>query len=151
MRRVQRVLLDLGVELSDDLTFLDDIADIDEPLDHPLVELVFTMPDDWKLRGTTTKHVLREAMQGILPEEVIWRGKAGFGAPIRNWLRGDLKPMVEDLLSPQSLRNRGFFEPSAIRKLIDENGSGRADHAYRIWALMTFERWCRIFMDGQTP
>ena len=116
-------------------------------LDRELATFMRGVPPRFKVRGMKQKYLFKKAMEGILPDEVIWRGKAGFGAPIRNWLRGDLKPMIEDLLSERSLLGRGFFDPAAIRTLIEENASGREDHAYRIWALMTFELWCRTFVD----
>ena len=97
--------------------------------------------------GLQQKYLFKKAMEGILPDEVIWRGKAGFGAPIRRWLKGDLRPLVDDLLGERSLRNRGFFAPAAIRSMVDANANDQADHAYRIWALMTFELWCRTFLD----
>jgi asparagine synthase (glutamine-hydrolysing) len=116
-------------------------------LDRELVSFMQGVPARLKVRGMKQKYLFKKAMEGILPREVIWRGKAGFGAPIRNWLKRDLKPMLEDLLSQKSLEARGFFEPAAIRALIDDNEKEKADNAYRIWALMTFELWCRIFVD----
>lgn len=88
-------------------------------------------------------------MEGILPHDVIWRGKAGFGAPIRKWLRHDLSTLVDDVLSHTSIRRRGYFDPHAIDRLLAEDRSGKADNTYRIWALLTFEIWQRIFIDGQ--
>ena len=116
-------------------------------LDQELVSFMRGVAPRHKVRGMQQKVLFKKAMEGILPEEVIWRGKAGFGAPIRRWLKGDLKPLVEDLLSERTIRGRGFFDPAAIRSMVEANATDRADHAYRIWALMTFELWCRTFLD----
>lgn len=116
-------------------------------LDQELVAFMRGVPAKYKVHGMKQKYLFKRAMQGVLPEPVIWRGKAGFGAPIRNWLTGALRPMLDDLLSEASVRNRGYFDPAAVRALVDDNAAGRADNAYRIWTLMTFELWCRTFVD----
>ena len=87
-------------------------------------------------------------MEGVLPKPVIWRPKAGFTAPARAWLAGSLRPAVAELLSPSSVRSRGLFEPEAVQRLIAENERDEADHALRIWALLTLELWQRTFIDG---
>jgi asparagine synthase (glutamine-hydrolysing) len=116
-------------------------------LDQELAAFMRPLPARYKIHGMQQKYLFKKAMEGILPDEVIWRGKAGFGAPIRNWLKNDLAPMVDDLLSESSVRNRGFFDPQAIQALVDANATGAGDHAYRLWALLTFELWCRTFID----
>jgi asparagine synthase (glutamine-hydrolysing) len=87
-------------------------------------------------------------MEGILPPEVIWRRKAAFGAPIRSWLRDDLRDMVRDLLSGENLCRRGYFNPAAVQQMIQADESGMADHSLRIWALLTLEIWMRLFVDN---
>jgi asparagine synthase (glutamine-hydrolysing) len=88
-------------------------------------------------------------MEGSLPHEVIWRPKAGFGAPIRSWLAGDLKPMVEDLLSPETVRARGLFDPDEVQRIVSANSANAEDNAIRIWALLTLEIWQRTYLDNQ--
>lgn len=121
-------------------------------LDLELVEFMSRVPPSLKLKGlTNSKYILRRAMDGLLPDAVIHRRKAGFGAPIRRWLRQDLQGMVDDLLSPSRLRARGFFDPAAIRKLIEDDRSGVEDNSYRIWALLTLEVWMGLFIDNRVP
>ena len=117
-------------------------------LDDEVVELSGRIPPNLKLRGTTRKYIFKQAMEGMLPESVIWRPKAGFTAPARAWLVGSLKPAVAELLSPASVSARGLFEPLEVQRLIAENERDEADHALRIWALLTLELWQRTFIDG---
>jgi asparagine synthase (glutamine-hydrolysing) len=116
-------------------------------LDQEVVSLMYRVPPNMKIRGATTKYLFRKAMRGIVPDEIIDRGKAGFGAPIRSWLRGELRPMIDDMLSDASLRTRGIFNPAAIRRMVDENNNATHDHTYKIWAFVTLEMWMRTFAD----
>ena len=90
-------------------------------------------------------------MEPLLPADVIHRSKAGFGAPLRHWLRGPLRPVVDDVLSDASLRGRGLFEPVAVRRMIDRDRAGRVDAAYAIFGLVCVELWCRMFVDPPAP
>lgn len=116
-------------------------------LDNELIRFMEQVPPQLKLKGFTGKYILRQAMSGIVPDEVLKRRKASFGAPIRKWLRCDLRPMVDELLSDEVVRRRGLFDPLAVRKLISDDRSGIQDNAYRIWALLTLETWQRTFVD----
>ena len=117
-------------------------------LDNEVVDFMLTVPPELKLHGLTSKYVLREAVKDIVPRSILKRRKAAFGAPIRTWLRRDLLEMVDDLLSSERIRRRGFFEPAAIRRLIEDDRAGRVDNTYRIWALLTLEIWQQTFMDS---
>jgi asparagine synthase (glutamine-hydrolysing) len=117
-------------------------------LDDELVALSGRIPPRLKLKRTTRKYILKKSQKGVLPKNVIWRPKAGFGAPVRSWLVGELKPMVEDLLSPRVIAARGLFEVDEVQRLVADNEAGREDNALRIWALMTLELWQREFIDG---
>lgn len=118
-------------------------------LDWPFAEWVARhVPPDLKLRGSTTKFLLREAMRPLLPAEVLEQRKAGFGAPADYWLAHDLREMVDDLLGESRVRQRGLFRPSAVRRLIDEHRSGREDWSLQIWQLLVLELWQQTFMDG---
>jgi asparagine synthase (glutamine-hydrolysing) len=86
-------------------------------------------------------------MRGILPEAVLGRSKSGFGVPLRRWLRDELRDMVEDRLSPSAIRDRGLFDPAAVRSLIDNDRAGRVDGTYTIFALLCIELWCGMFVD----
>ena len=116
-------------------------------LDDRVVELASRIPPRMKLRRGTRKYVLKRAMRNVLPEEVIWRPKAGFGAPLRAWIGGDLRPLVDDCLSPATVRSRGLFDPAAVDRLVSDNEKGIADNALRIWALVVLELWQRTFID----
>jgi asparagine synthase (glutamine-hydrolysing) len=117
-------------------------------LDVPFAEWVAReVPPHLKLRGTTTKYLLRKAMAPVLPPEVLRQKKAGFGAPIDYWLAGDLREMVDDLLSVEAVRRRGLFKPAVVRRLIEEHRRGAHDWSFQVWQLLTLELWHRTFID----
>jgi asparagine synthase (glutamine-hydrolysing) len=116
-------------------------------LDLELVEFAAKIPPSMKQAGREGKSIFKEAMRGVLPDDVVYRPKSGFGAPLRRWLRQELRTRVEDTLDPAVLRRRGFFDPRAVRALIDDDRQGRIDGSYTIFALMCFELWCRRFID----
>jgi asparagine synthase (glutamine-hydrolysing) len=118
-------------------------------LNYELVELAARMPPNLKLRGLKRKYILKRAAERLLPKDVVWRKKAGFGAPIRSWLRGPLKPMVEDLLSEKTVRRRGLFDPREVRRIIEANLSGREDYNLQVFQLLTLELWQRTFLDSR--
>ena len=117
-------------------------------LDDDLVALSTRIPAGLKLRGTTRKYVLKKSMEGVLPKEIIWRPKAGFGAPVRSWLDRDLKEMVDDALSPARVRDRGWLDPAEVARLRRANAAGAEDNALRLWALLTLELWHQRFIDA---
>ncbi len=116
-------------------------------LNQEMLELTARMPPDLKLRGLKRKYILKRAAEKLLPREVVWRKKAGFGAPIRSWLRGALRPMVEELLSEETLKRRGLFSPAEVRHVIKANLSGREDYNLQVFQLLTLELWQRAFID----
>ena len=118
-------------------------------LDHEFVEHVMTMPTRFKLRGWQTKAVLRTALRGLVPREVLERPKAGFVVPFNRWFRGPFWPVVQEfVLGPRALR-RGLFVASVLHRLADEHKSGAAEHGVRLWLLVNLEIWQRIFLDGE--
>src|SRR3984893_1720214 len=116
-------------------------------VNHELMELVARMPAHMKLRGLKRKYIFKRAAEKLLPREIVWRRKAGFGAPIRSWLRGSLRPMVDDLLSAETIKRRGLFQPAAVQKIIAANQSGREDFNLQVFQLLTLELWQREFLD----
>ncbi|MDE2748565.1 MAG: asparagine synthase (glutamine-hydrolyzing) [Chloroflexota bacterium] len=116
-------------------------------LDHELAESAAIIPFNLKLKGSRSKHILKEAAQGLLPPEIIDRKKHGFGVPLGAWLRRDMAPMRELLLSRRA-RERGLLEISAVERLIAEHEAGARDHNRQLWALLTLEEWHRQFVDG---
>jgi asparagine synthase (glutamine-hydrolysing) len=121
-------------------------------LDHELIEFAARIPSGLKLSGMTTKYILKKSLEDIVPKEIIHRKKHGFGVPVGHWFKTSLKDYVREvILSPQALR-RGYFKEEILRKLIEEHQTGRRDHGHRLWALLTFEMWHRVFMDREiTP
>lgn len=116
-------------------------------LDLELVEFAARIPAGVKQRGRVGKWPLKRAMEPFLPHDVIYRPKAGFGVPLRQWVRSEFRPMIGDLLSPDAIRRRGLFDPSAITRMIDANQDGRIDASYTILSLLCIEIWCRSFLD----
>jgi asparagine synthase (glutamine-hydrolysing) len=116
-------------------------------LDLDLINFAARIPASMKQTGSEGKSIFKQAMRDVLPHDVIYRPKSGFGAPLRRWLRRELRARVEDTLDPAVLRRRGIFDPSAVRALIDDDRTGKIDGSYTIFALMCFELWCRRFID----
>jgi len=117
-------------------------------LDYRFVEFTASLPSAWKLKGLRSKHILKEAFRDFLPPEILNRGKQGFGIPLNEWFRGELKNYLRDVvLSPAALK-RGYFNPDNLRSFIDDHIEGRANHGYRLWALLMLELWHRVFIDG---
>ncbi len=120
-------------------------------LNREVVELAARMPPDLKLRGLKRKYVLKRAMEKMLPAEIVWRKKAGFSAPVRSWLRGPLRPMVDELLSESAVRRRGLFKPEHVRRIVSANLSGREDFNLQVFQLLTLELWQQRFIDASQP
>ena len=116
-------------------------------LDDDVVSLSGLIPPDMKLHRLTRKHVFKRSMEGVLPKDVIYRPKAGFGAPLRSWLIGDLAPMLAEVLSPETVKARGLFDPREVQRLVAANRLGHEDNAVRLWALLTLELWQQEFVD----
>ncbi len=116
-------------------------------LNREMIEMTARMPPELKLHGFKRKYILKRALEKVLPDDVIWRKKAGFGAPIRSWLRGPLRPLVDDLLSEETVRKRGLFRPEEVRRVIDVNLSGREDFNLQVFQLLNLELWHRQFLD----
>jgi asparagine synthase (glutamine-hydrolysing) len=110
-------------------------------LDYRIVELALNLPPHLKLKGQETKVILRRIMDKRLPKEVLNKGKEGFSIPMKHWLQGELRPLMSDLLAPNTVRRRGYFNPDAVAQWQAEHISGRANHSHRLWALMVFEIW----------
>ena len=119
-------------------------------LDHPLAEFVAGLPVEAKLRGLTTKWLLREAMRGQLPPEILSRKKMGFPVPFGAWMRHPHAAVVQEFVLGPRARARGIFLPDALAALVADHARG-ADHSERLWALVNFEIWQRIFLDGEDP
>jgi len=151
---VNRLLdLDIQTYLTDDILTKVDIASMAHSLevrcplvDQELMAFAASVPGEMKLRGLTTKLILREVAKPLLPEKILARRKQGFGLPVDRWMKEDLAPLSRDVLLDQTARERGIFEPAAIEALLRQHqrGEPRGD---QIWALMMLELWYREFID----
>jgi len=117
-------------------------------LDHHVMELAASLPSSWKIKGTSGKRILKQLARGWLPDQIIDRPKKGFGVPLSRWLRTDLRDMVHDTLTDSLARSRGYFEPAEVDRLIREHDTGQ-DHGPKLWALLMFELWHRMFVDDR--
>ncbi len=116
-------------------------------LDPEVVGLALAIPSRLKIGRGEGKRILRTAFAGLLPPETLARGKQGFGVPLARWFRHELREMVGDLLLDARARGRGYFDPSEVERLVREHQEGSADHSHRLWALLVFETWLRIFIE----
>ena len=117
--------------------------------DHKLVELALRLPPRLKLKGRTTKYVLREAMRPLLPAAVLQRSKLGLNPPLGIWLRGELALLIESRLSPAAVRRAGWFRPEAVARIVADFRAGRRDYALHIWALLVLDQWRRQILEGE--
>ena len=110
-------------------------------LDHRVVELATSLPMHLKLRRVTTKYVLKRALAGVLPRDILERPKKGFGIPLGRWFRGELAPMLRDVCAPEVIRRAGLFRPEAVGRLLAEHAEGRHDHRKKLYTLLAFQLW----------
>ena len=118
-------------------------------LDHKLVEFAATIPPELNLNGSSGKQLFKKGMRGILPDEVIDRPKRGFAVPLATWFRGELEGFARDLLLSRRCRERNIFNSAYVERLLDLHRGGRPLDL-QLWTLMSFEMWCRTFIDKQT-
>lgn len=117
-------------------------------MDVELMHLAAQIPERFKLNGNVTKSVLKNAMARYLPRELIHRKKTGFGAPLRTWIQEDLHDVIQFYLGPGQVSRRGIFKPEQVQRILNENASGKKDHAYLIYALVNLELWMQSFIDA---
>ncbi|MBS0293711.1 MAG: amidotransferase 1, exosortase A system-associated [Proteobacteria bacterium] len=125
--------------------------EVREPLmDHMLVEWLATLPSDFKIRDGQGKAIFKQAYESLLPHDLLYRPKMGFSVPMATWLRGPLKDRVRQALLGERMRDCGYFNPEALRRLIEEHNSGLRDHGTALWMLLMFEAFLRL-NDGTDP
>jgi asparagine synthase (glutamine-hydrolysing) len=117
-------------------------------LDYRIAEFALNLPPEMKLHRSKTKVILRRAMQKLLPEVSLTKPKQGFSIPMKHWLRSSLRPMLQDLLSEECVRKRGYFIPHTVSGWVQEHLDGSANHSHRLWALMVFELWHRSVVEA---
>ena len=110
-------------------------------LDTDVVTFACQLPPSLRMDGTTTKRILKTAMRGTLPDDILDRPKQGFGVPVARWMKEDLLPLVREELQPDKLRREGFFDPAEVTRILDEHVEGRHDHRKQLWTLFVFEQW----------
>ena len=154
----QMLAVDAQTQLPDDLLLLTDRMSMAVSLecrvpllDHELVELAAGMPQEVKIRGGRLKHALKAALQDVLPTDILERKKRGFGTPMGAWLKGDLAPLLRELLSPAAIESRGLFRPPEVAALIAAHGANRLDGTDRLLTLLNLEIWARMYLDGREP
>lgn len=149
---------DSKMYLPDDLLVKMDIAsmahslEVRSPLlDHVVVEFAALLPVELKLRGSIQKYLLRRLMAREFPVHLLHRKKMGFAVPLDRWFRGELRDMTADILLDARARQRGYFKPETVSRLLDEHVRGIARHHTKLWALLTLELWHRTFIDQPCP
>jgi asparagine synthase (glutamine-hydrolysing) len=156
LRRIFEV--DLATQLPDDLLLLTDRMTMATSLecrvpwlDHRLVELAGRMPSRYKVRGRELKYILKRALSNLLPADILYRQKRGFGAPFGAWLKRELRPLLSCLLSRESVQRRGLLNWEAVRETAALHQDGREDFTDHLMALLNLEIWCRLYLDGRSP
>jgi asparagine synthase (glutamine-hydrolysing) len=148
--------LDTKVYLVDDIFTKVDIASMANSLevrcplvDHALIEFAATIPSDLKMKGMRGKWLFRRALADLLPRNILYRRKRGFGIPHARWLRGELRPLLRDTLLSERMYQRGHFQRPAVERLVAEHDSGRVNHGMRLWNLLWLELWHQTFIDAR--
>jgi len=120
-------------------------------LDTELVQFLGRVPSRLKLRRLETKHLLKRAMRDVLPPGIAGRAKKGFGIPVAEWLKSELRDELQEELSPDRLGRQGIFEPVEVQRLLSEHFAGRRDHRKPLWTLFVFQLWHRRWIEGRRP
>jgi asparagine synthase (glutamine-hydrolysing) len=118
-------------------------------LDHHVMEFAASLPTNEKLRGTNGKRLLKQAMRGIVPDEILDRPKMGFGVPLVRWFREDLRELPAEVLLDRRATERGYIRRDEVERLIVQHRAGHADHSLRLWVLLQLEMWHREVVDAR--
>lgn len=118
-------------------------------LDHKFMEFAAAIPSSMKIKGIRLKHILKKVLSNKLPEDILRRGKMGFGIPIDKWFRSELKDYSYEILMSQKCIERNYFAKKSIKRLLDDHSNGKVNNGARIWCLLNLELWHRMFIDGE--
>jgi len=110
-------------------------------LDHHLIEYAMNLPRELKVKGRTGKHILKRALEPVLPADVLYQPKRGFGAPVREWFRGPEGAALIQQVSSSSLRERNFFDYEFINRMADEHRREVRDWSANLWCLLNLSIW----------
>jgi asparagine synthase (glutamine-hydrolysing) len=150
--------LDLGIYLVDDLLVKTDRASMAHSLearvpfcDPVVAELALALETRQKVRGFSKKRLLRQAVEPLLPREIIRGRKQGFSIPVAAWLRGDLEPFARDVLSAETIERQGYLRPDAVTKVLEQHVSGKEDLSRQIWGLLSFTLWVDRYAREPAP
>jgi len=148
------LLADIMTYLPNDLLVKVDIATMANSLearspflDHHVIEFAASLPEKYKLRGFTTKYLLKQMLRKLLPAENLDRRKMGFGVPIGHWFRGKLQPFLRETLLAESSLKRGLFKPEGVKRLVELHTRGERDYSQQLWTLLMLELWFQRFID----
>lgn len=148
------LLTDIMTYLPNDLLVKVDIATMANSLearspflDHHVIEFAASLPEKYKLRGLTTKYLLKQMLRKLLPAENLDRRKMGFGVPIGHWFRGQLQPLLRETLLAEASLKRGLFRPEAVTRLVELHTRGERDYSPQLWTLLMLELWFQRFID----
>jgi asparagine synthase (glutamine-hydrolysing) len=148
------LLTDLMTYLPNDLLVKVDIASMANSLearspflDHKVIEFAASLPGELKMSRYRPKSLLKKVAARLVPRDVVYRPKMGFGVPVGRWFRGEMKGFVSDILLSQTALNRGLIKPEKIREYVTQHTSGQVDHSFQIWTLLMLELWYRRFID----
>ena len=117
-------------------------------LDRRIARFAMRIPASWKMRSRQIKYVTRKLGERYLPRDLLMRKKQGFGFPLALWLRGELRPLMENVVEDSRLVEAGLFRRDGMRRLLDEHLNGGIDHNFRLWMLFNVELWYRHFIEG---
>ena len=120
-------------------------------LDHEVVELAMAMPDEQKIQGGVGKQVLKRAVSDLLPDDLIWRPKQGFGTPVSDWFRGPLGDALDQALDSSAIHELGYFDREEMQRLVRLHRSGRAERSFQLWNLLNLTTWFDHWIAGRAP
>ena len=153
--------VDFKTQLADEFLFMTDRFSMAHSLearvpflDHPFVEMVFQIPAEIRTRGNDPKYLLKKAVSHLLPPDLLTARKRGFVIPVRLWLRRELRPLAESLLSRERLGRQGILQPEFYDRFVQPHLTGQADHTWQVWAALMFQLWHLVFIEErctQTP
>jgi len=148
--------LDVGGYLAEfQLAYMDRMSmahslEVRSPLcDYRLAEFVTSLPAEYRLKGSHSKHILKQVSRQWLPADIVERKKVGFDSPIGQWFKGELRGFLHEFLSPEQIRASGMLNPSAVQNLIADHMSGRKDYSLQLWSILALEAWFRMYIEDQ--